>query len=81
MREWFNRLEKQTEFSNSKVCAHHYIGFLRRGREKYIEVGGEQLSFCYTDPCFKSLCKGVMGLICFQRPQRAVSRCFWNIWL
>lgn len=20
MREWFNRLEKQTEFSNSKVC-------------------------------------------------------------
>ena len=46
MREWFNRLEKQTEFSNSKVCAHHYIGFLRRGREKYIEVvGGNSFPF------------------------------------
>ena len=49
MREWFNRLEKQTEFSNSKVCAHHYIGFLRRGgREKYIEVAGGGNSFPFA---------------------------------
>ena len=44
-----------------RVCSPIYRLSQKRGEKKHIEVGwGKQLSFCYTDPRFKSLSKCVM---------------------